>query len=115
MKRVVCLLLMPSVLLTQWAGRGHCHGGNEPAGHDLRPHLHTNPTSSGHSYDDHHHHGHHHHSPGGHHHHHDEVEAPEPAAPPTPQPDPPSDHDSDAIFIDSVDVVVERSQVGNKG
>src|SRR5260370_1019302 len=65
-RRVLCLLLLPCVLLTQSASLGHCHGDTEPAGHDLRPHFHTNLTSSCHG-----HHGHHRHGPGGHHHHDD--------------------------------------------
>jgi hypothetical protein len=100
MKRVVCLLLVPAVLLTQRAGLGHFHGGRQPAGHDFRPHIHTNLTSSCHGHDGHHHHGHHHGSGG--HHHHDADEGAEPDAALAPLPEPLSDHDSDAVYISAV-------------
>lgn len=100
LKRVVSLLLLPCVLLTQSAAMlGHSHGSGQPPGHDLRPHIHTNPSP-------HHEHGHHHHGPDGHHHHHDGDHDPEPGTHPTSQPEPVSDHDSDAVFITSVDVVI---------
>lgn len=106
-RRFVSLLLLPCVLLTQSAEVfGHAHGGGQPAGHDLRPHVHTNPVAVG-SQQDHHHHG-----PGGHHHHHSDVEDnPEPDAQPTPLPEPPSDHDTDAVYVNATDAVVgERSE-----
>ena len=105
-RRVVSLLLLPCVLLIQSAGLGHAHGESQPAGHDLRPHVHTNPTPAGHTHE----HGHHHHGPGGHHHHHhhdDGDDAPQP----TPQREPLSDHDSDALYLDSVDVIVNECSV----
>lgn len=40
--RVVCLLLLPTVLLTQWASFFRCHGECWAAGHDSRPHVHLN-------------------------------------------------------------------------
>jgi hypothetical protein len=40
LRRVVSLVLVPTVLATQWASVGHCHDGASPAGHDARPHLH---------------------------------------------------------------------------
>ncbi len=112
-RRFVSLLLLPCVLLTQSvAALGHAHGGNQPAGHDLRPHFHTNSASARPGHES----GHHHHGPGGHHHHHDDGDdAPEPGTTqPTPNPEPLSEHehDSDAVFISAVDAaVVERSQV----
>ncbi|MCI0458241.1 MAG: hypothetical protein L0Z62_14850 [Gemmataceae bacterium] len=106
-RRVVCLLLMPCLLLTQAASVGHCHGGFEPAGHELRPHFHTQPPPVRQD----HHHGH-----GGHHHHHDDGdEVPEPDTQPTPQPEPLSDHDSDAVFITSVDVVLNARSAVDDG
>lgn len=103
--RAVSLVLMPCVLMTQSAVLGHSHGGREPAGHDLRPHFHTQPTSV----PGHHAYGHHHHGPGSHHHHHhdDGDDAPEPLSE--------QDHDSDAVYISSVDVVINgRSAVDEK-
>ena len=107
-RRVVSLLLLPCVLLTQTAAIGHAHGGGQPAGHDLRPHFHTNPPAALRHHDEvFRPHGHHHHGPGGHHHHHDDGDdAPEPDTQPTPEPEPLSDHDSDAVFLTTVDVVL---------
>jgi hypothetical protein len=109
-RRVVSLFLLPCVLMIQSAALGHWHDGREPAGHDFRPHFHTDRASS-------HEYGHHHHPPGGRHHRHDGEELPEPETPPTTQPKPMSEgeHDSDALFIDRVDVVLrERSAFGNE-
>jgi hypothetical protein len=111
-RRVVSVFLLPCVLLSQSAALGHAHGGREPAGHDLRPHFHTTPASTRHE------HGHHYHGPDGHHHHHDDGDNPtEPDSQPTQQPEPLSEqeHDSDAVFIDSVEVIVsERSAVDDE-
>lgn len=102
-RRVVSLLLLPCVLLTQSAALGHCHGGNHPAGHDPRPHIHLNTVR-------HEPHGHRH-GPGGHHHHKSDT-APATATLPAPQPEPPSDHDSDAIFFTDASAVPPRSAAG---
>lgn len=101
---VVSLLLLPCVLLTQSAaflGRAHCEG--QLAGHDLRTHVHTNSFAVD-SHDAHHH--------GGHHHHHDDVRhIPDPKSQPTSQPEPISDHDSDALYVNATDtVLMERSE-----
>lgn len=103
-RRVVSLLLLPCVLLTQSAAMlGHAHAGMRLPGHDLRPHVHTNAASTRHADD----HGHHHHGPGVHHHHNDAEPGPHTAALPESQPD----HDSDALYVTAVDAVVaERSQ-----
>ena len=109
-RRVVSLFLLPCVLLTQSAALGHSHGGNQPAGHDLRAHIHTDLAFFSQAHD----HGHHHgpDCPG--HHHHDGDDAPEPGKQPPSPPEPLSDHDSDAVYISSVDVVVsKRSSVEN--
>lgn len=110
-RRIVSLLLLPCVLLTQSAAFGHSHGGSQPAGHDLRPHVHTNPVPAGHHHD--HDDGHHHHGHGGHHH--DvvnDVASDAPVTPPTQSPEPLSDHDSDAIYVNATDAVaVERSEL----
>jgi len=91
---VVFLLLLPGVLLTQSAAL--CHG------HGLRPHIHTNLSPVRHDHD---------HGPCGHHYHHDDDadDADEPA--PTPRPASAPDHDSDAIFIPSIDVTPHEPPV----
>lgn len=106
-RRVVCLLLLPCMLLTQSAAMlGHAHAGLRLPGHDLRPHFHTQPVPAGHDQDRSHAHGLHH-GPGGHHHHHDDTTyASEPDSQRTPLPELPSDHDFDAVYVTSVDVVV---------
>jgi hypothetical protein len=103
-RRVLSLLLLPCIVLTQSAVLSHSHGGSRPAGHDLRPHFHTGLSADPH----HHEHGHHHHGHGGHHHHHHEDGdgSPEPDSPPTPAPEPLSGHDSDAVFVGLVDAVL---------
>jgi hypothetical protein len=119
LRSIASLLLLPCVLLSQSAALCvHSHGGREPAGHDLRPHFHTNPVSAAHS------HGHHHHGSDGHHHHHgsdghhphEGGDGPvEPDTRPIPQPDPLSehDHDSDAVYVACVDVILSgRSSLG---
>jgi hypothetical protein len=109
--RVVCLLLIPAVLLTQWVSLGHSHGGSQPVGHAFRPHFHTTSTSAGHH---HHDHGHHHHNPGSRHHH-DENEASSPATFFTGEHGPLWAHDFDAVFLVAVQVIVgERARVGDE-
>jgi hypothetical protein len=39
-RRVVSLLLLPTVLLTQWASAAHCHGCSQVPGHACNPHIH---------------------------------------------------------------------------
>ena len=110
-RRVVSLLLLPCVLLTQSAAVfGHAHGGVQPAGHDLVPHLHTNPVPTGHHHD---HNGGHHHGNGGHNHDVvDEVAPDAPVTPPTQSPAPLPEHDSDSIYFHATDAVaVERSEL----
>lgn len=96
---VVSLLLVPCVLLTQSAALGHSHGGTKPAGHDLRPHFHTNPIPTAGDHDG------HRHGPGGHHHPHaagDDVPGPDTQT--TPPAGSRSDHDSSAVYTASVDL-----------
>ena len=102
-RQVVSLLLLPGLLLSQAAAAGHAHGDHTPTGHSLRPHVHTLPAAA----DRHHAHGHHHGS-GGHHHDDEDDDAPAPAVVPPPQTDPLSDHDSDAVFVPTEAVAVER-------
>lgn len=95
--RIVCLLLIPTILLIQSVSLGHQHAGTQPAGHNDNPHFHLSSLS-----------GHHHHNHGsdGHHHHHndDEDNSSEPDRQ-QPQPEPLSDHDSDAIHIACFDAL----------
>ncbi len=102
-RRVVSLLLLPCLLLTQSVAVGHSHAGPKPAGHDLRPHFHTTPAPAGHGHDG------HRHGPGGHHHPHapaDDSSAP--ADETTPPAEPQSDHDSSAVYTASVDLVAHQ-------
>jgi hypothetical protein len=85
-RRVVALLLLPCVPLTQSAACGHHHHGREPAGHDQRPHVHLCQHT-------HEHHGHKHNHP---------HNAPEPDSTPA-APTPLHEHDCDAIYV-AVDV-----------
>lgn len=107
-RRVVSLILLPCLLLTQSVALlGHAHAGLRLPGHNLRPHVHTHPVAL----DGHDAHGHRH-GPGGHHRHHDDAkDIPEPDTQTTPLPEPPTDHDSDAVYVNVTDaVVVERPQ-----
>src|SRR2546430_8789890 len=98
-RRLVSLLFLLCLVLTQTASLSHSHGGNKPPGHDLRPHFHISPRSEHRCHEQ----GHHHHGPGGHHHHHhDGEDIAEPDALPRPQLGPLSDHDFDAIYITRV-------------
>lgn len=101
-RRIVSLVLLPCVLLSQSAAFGHAHGGSEPAGHALRPHFHINPAATRPEQ------GYHHRGPHGRHHHDDGGAPAEPDSQPAQQPEPLSEdeHDSDAVFIDRVDVVM---------
>lgn len=106
LRRVVCLLLLPCMLLTQSAALfGHTHAGLRLPGHDLRPHFHTQPVAASYQNDRApHHHGH-----GGHHHNVADGVAPDA---PTQHPKPLPDHDSDAIYVNATDAVaVERSEL----
>ena len=108
-RRVVTLLLLPGLLLSQAAVFGHTHGDGTHAGHDLRPHVHTSPPPADSTHGRHHHHddhGHHHHGRGGHRHHHD-VEVPASDFPPAPPTEPAPDHDSDAVYLPTGAATVE--------
>lgn len=92
-RKLLALLMLPCVLMSQSAVVGHAHGGSEPAGHELRPHLHT---GASHEHGD---EGHHHHHDTSHHSH-DQRSASDS------QPVTPAEHDSDAIYLQCVDAVV---------
>lgn len=103
-RRVVSLLLLPFVLMSQSVTFGHCPGGSA-GGHDLRPHVHFNAESS------HADHGHRHGPCGHHHHHHSEDETTDEGGTPAPAQEPSPCHDSDAVFFGPGDpVVVERAK-----
>jgi hypothetical protein len=88
-RRVVSLLLLPAVLLTQGVGAGHSHDGFQPAGHDQTPHLHLCVFSS-----------HHHHDEAKHRHHdHDAALGGPNRAESLGQPVPLEDHDDDAVYF----------------
>jgi hypothetical protein len=103
-RRVVSLLLLPSLLLMQRAGLGHAHGGHEPAGHDRVPHFHIKPAG--------HEHGRHRHPHGSHsHHRHEPRDQRDTHSPPPSEPQPLSDHDSDAVYASADLLVSEREQL----
>jgi hypothetical protein len=104
-RRVVSLLLVPCLLLTQSAALGHHHGGDQPPGHDLRPHVHTTPAPHDHE---------HHHGPGSHDHHDDGEDESETARISPSLPQPLSDHDDDAVYVTVEFVVAGRVQSGQE-
>jgi len=85
-RRCIIWLLLPCMLLTQaGAAFSHSHGNDEPAEHGLRPHFHVHlPWHHSHSH--HHDHG----TPGSN----------------ARQNGPPSEHDSDAVYVHCIDVLV---------
>ncbi len=100
-RRVVTLVLLPCVLMTQSAAvMGHAHAGSQPADHALFPHIHLGSVPFGHSHD---------HGPDGHHHPHDDDDDQSDDSLPIQQPEPPPEHDSDAVFVVAMDAVVAES------
>lgn len=104
-RRILSLLLLPCVVLTQsGAAFGHTHSDDEPAGHGLCQHLHSSLGSADHDLGD------HHHNPGDPCvlHHHDAEDTAEKDSQRGNHPDPLSEHehDSDAIYVKIVDSVV---------
>lgn len=95
-RRLVSLLLLPCVLLSQSATLGHAHACGLDAGGDPRPHVHTAPA--------HDRHGH------GGHHHHDDSDS-EPGAPSARLADPSPDGGSDAVYLAAFDVVPDSRGV----
>lgn len=98
-RRVVSLFLLPCVLLAQSASLGHAHGSSQPSDHILRPHVHVKLEKQAHS---------HSHGTESHHHHHD-VAMPTESAIPDEQPEP--THDSDAVYVSAIDLVVLQSSL----
>lgn len=91
-RKILALLLLPCVLLSQAVTFGHVHAEGTPAGHGARPHVHIDSES--------HEHGHVH----SHGHHHDEGDDGSSDSEPTA----PSDHDSDASYTGYLGAVVVR-------
>ncbi len=106
--RVVSLCLLPCLLLTQSVAMfGHAHAGLRLPGHDIRPHVHANLTSSDHG---------HHHGPSGHRHGHgDDALEPALLVEQSSQPEPLPGHDSDAVFVACVDVFPGERASANAG
>ena len=112
LRRVVCLLLLPCMLLTQSAALfGHAHDGLRLPGHDFRPHFHTQPVAAGNDSDRSHNRGRHHDADSLHHH--DEVLTAQATA--TSDLEPQSDHDFDAVYVTSVEVAANGRCVTNDG
>jgi hypothetical protein len=98
-RRVVSLLLLPAVLLTQWSGVGHSHGSFQPAGHDHTPHVHSCLLSS-----------HHHDGYEGRHHDQDADPGDPEQAECLGQSAPVEDHDDDAVYIPASALLRLRGQ-----
>ncbi|WP_198000412.1 hypothetical protein [Gimesia alba] len=97
LRRILSLLLIPFVLLTQSVSFGHSHAGNQPAGHDLRVHFHVSSPEADEQHGHSHAHGTHSHEHEGHSHtDHDK--------PDSSQVEFPFDHDSSAIYLNSTDL-----------
>lgn len=115
-RRIVSLLLLPGVLLTQSLPvLAHSHGEMQPAKHGERPHWHLFDWE-GHERVDHHHHHHHEHGHRHHNHsHHHHSVAPD-GAQSSLSPSPNSlgwtgariDHDSDAVYCEATSTSSEK-------
>ena len=88
-RRIVSIILLPWVLLTQSVAFGHAHEGNQPVGNSLRTHIHIDHAHN-------HQHGSHSHNNGDN----SEHEKQRPL-----QVEPLFDHDASAVFISSLDVI----------
>jgi hypothetical protein len=99
LRRVVSLMLLPCLLLTQSAALGHAHGGVLPAGHGLRPHFHLASVHESHG---------HRHGPDGHHHH-DADDEPDTELDPVLQEQAPH-HDHDAVYFSAESGVTLRER-----
>ena len=106
-RRIVSLVLLPCVTLTQSATLfGHTHVGSQPAGDAFRPHIHLKSHTHGHT----HFHGTHSHD-----HLHSKLNGSSETASQRGCPaEPLSDHDSDAFYITGVDAVLGARSVGKK-
>jgi len=106
-RRVLSLLLLPSLLFNQAGALCHEHDVDTPAGHGVQPHVHVSLLIE-------HTQGHSHHQDG-HPHCHDEDESrPEPPRPIDPQGDSQSRHNADAVYFPVQDLCVERGSLGGE-
>ncbi|WP_339728324.1 hypothetical protein [uncultured Gimesia sp.] len=96
-RRIVSLILIPFVLLTQSVTFGHSHTGNQPAGHGLHAHIHVNSSAV----DEHHGHVHQH---GTHSHEHQNDSHSDRDKQNSSQMESPFDHDSSAVYLNSADL-----------
>ncbi|MCA9019072.1 MAG: hypothetical protein KDA74_02950 [Planctomycetaceae bacterium] len=96
-RKIVSLVMIPFVLLTQSVTWGHSHAGNQPAGHELRAHIHLEFSAEEEQ------HGHVH-SHGTHSHSHAEHSATDHEQPVLPEVGFPFDHDSSAVYLNCADL-----------
>jgi hypothetical protein len=106
LRRVVTLLLLPCLLLSQSAAIGHAHGGSLPAGHDLRPHVHASFAVSTHD-------AHGHHDGHGCHHHHGEAVGHDADPVTAVAQEHPVPHDHDAVYLPAESTVAPRERLQN--
>lgn len=107
-RRIVSLILMPFVLLTQSVTFGHSHAGKQPAGHGLRAHIHVNTPAADEQ------HGHVH-SHGTHCHKHENHSHQDRDRQTSDQMESPFDHDSSALYLNSTDLTTgSRSNIKMK-
>ena len=97
----VVSLLVPCALLIQSAAIGHVHCGNQTAGQDFRPHVHTNQVNHRHD----HQHGH---GSSSHHHHDSCNDKSEFTTDVVPQSEPSPGHDEDAVYFSNDQLVSGR-------
>ncbi|WP_278471249.1 hypothetical protein [Gimesia maris] len=96
-RKIVSLVMIPFVLLTQSVTGGHSHAGNQPAGHELRAHIHLEFSAEEAQ------HGHVH-SHGTHSHSHATDTATDHDLPVVPEVEFPFDHDSSAVYLNCADL-----------
>jgi hypothetical protein len=102
------LLLLPCILVNQYAAYGHAHKGMEAAGHEARPHVHFAEHSHANQHE-------HVHGPDGHHHDHDhDHDAPQDHSESFQKPSSNDDHNKDVLYVTCTDVTnqsVEKDDV----
>lgn len=96
-RKIVSLILVPFVLLTQSVTFGHSHTGNQPVGHGLRNHIHVNLTAANEEHE-------HAHPHGTHSHNHQNDSYSDRDKPVSDQMESLFDHDSSAVFLNSTDL-----------
>lgn len=96
-RRIVSLILIPFLLLTQAVTTGHSHAGNEPAGHGSRAHIHLHSPETDEQ-------NQHRHSHGSHCHEHKNHSDSDHEKPASDQMESLFDHDSSAVYLNSTDL-----------